>query len=80
MHLSFPSPLDVLTDQLGGPGNVAEMTGRKGRLVRVKGKGNHVHYEQRDRGGCSLESLNNKEVFSTFRSFAGLMWCGVFDI
>lgn len=34
-----PAPLDLLMDQLGGPNNVAEMTGRRGRVVR-KSKGN----------------------------------------
>jgi hypothetical protein len=55
------SPLDELIDQLGGPGNVAEMTGRKGRLVRAKGNGDRVHYELRDKESCTLESLNNNE-------------------
>ena len=41
---------------------MAEMTGRKGRLVRAKGNGDRVHYELRDKGICTLESLNNNEV------------------
>ena len=55
------SPLDDIIDQLGGPGGVAEMTGRRGRMVR-SGRGDKVHYELRDSGGSSLESLNNREV------------------
>ena len=62
VHNCVISPLDELIDQLGGPGNVAEMTGRKGRLVRAKGNGDRVHYELRDKESCTLESLNNNEV------------------
>lgn len=62
--LSRYSPLDELLDQLGGPDCVAEMTGRKGRVVRERGKGDQVHYQLRDSGGNSLESLNNTEVES----------------
>lgn len=36
LHLQ-PSPLDALIDALGGPGEVAEMTGRRGRLIRKNG-------------------------------------------
>ena len=57
------SPLDDIIDQLGGPECVAEMTGRRGRMVR-SGRGGKVHYELRDSGGNSLESLNNREVSS----------------
>ena len=60
------SPLDELIDQLGGPDCVAEMTGRKGRVVREGGKGDRVHYELRDSGYSTLESLNNREVTQMF--------------
>ena len=56
------SPLDELIDQLGGAECVAEMTGRKGRVVRDKGRGDTVRYELRDSGENTLESLNNREV------------------
>ena len=35
-----PNTLDQLIDELGGPENVSEMTGRKGRVVQVS-LGNH---------------------------------------
>lgn len=54
------SPLDDVIDQLGGVECVAEMTGRRGRLVRVRG--GRVKYELRDTGAGALESLNNQEV------------------
>eukprot|EP00731_Ephydatia_muelleri_P029060 Em0020g704a len=53
------SPLDDLIDQLGGVSSVAEMTGRKGRIVR--GEDSKLKYELRDAEGEALESLNNAE-------------------
>lgn len=52
--------LDLLVDQLGGPSAVAEMTGRKGRVVR-----NHagrLSYEMRAKPETSdMDSLNGEE-------------------
>ena len=39
--------LDQLIDELGGPENVSEMTGRKGRVVQVR-KCNESHYSPRN--------------------------------
>ena len=42
---------------------MAEMTGRRGRMVRQgEGKREKIRYELRDTGGNALESLNNVEV------------------
>lgn len=50
-NLGLPNnPLDVLIDELGGPEKVAEMTGRKGRLVRSKSS-RTVTYEARNASG-----------------------------
>lgn len=48
--------LDELIDELGGPENVAEMTGRKGRIVSTE-EGS-VTYETRSENDVSLEMLN----------------------
>jgi hypothetical protein len=55
-----PNPLDHLTDLLGGASNVAEMTGRKGHLVKdANGK---VQYVKRgEAAGVSLRALNVHE-------------------
>ena len=57
------SPLDELIDKLGGPDKVAEMTGRKGRMVRRWPHSKPV-YEQRATQAAqgALENLNVKEV------------------
>lgn len=48
--------LDQLIDELGGPDNVAEMTGRKGRVVQTED--NEIQYESRAESGTSLEQMN----------------------
>eukprot|EP01041_Mallomonas_annulata_P007017 gene7017-14279_t len=52
------NPLDTLIDELGGIDAVAEMSGRKARLVR---KGNKVHYCRRNENGISLDMQNMYE-------------------
>ncbi|XP_050215928.1 protein FORGETTER 1 isoform X2 [Mercurialis annua] len=59
--LDLPNnPLDDLIDQLGGPDKVAEMTGRRGMLVRASsGKG--VTYQARNTKDVSMEMVNMHE-------------------
>ncbi|XP_050724416.1 protein strawberry notch-like isoform X2 [Eriocheir sinensis] len=54
-----PNTLDQLIDELGGPENVAEMTGRKGRVVQSDD--GQVMYESRSEADVPLEILNIKE-------------------
>ncbi|XP_041086670.1 protein strawberry notch homolog 2-like isoform X3 [Polyodon spathula] len=51
--------LDALIDKLGGPDCVAEMTGRKGRVVRMSD--GSVRYESRAEQGLSIDHVNIKE-------------------
>eukprot|EP00094_Tigriopus_californicus_P001238 TCALIF_01199-PA protein Name:"Similar to sno Protein strawberry notch (Drosophila melanogaster)" AED:0.08 eAED:0.09 QI:0/0/0/0.88/1/1/9/0/1282 len=51
--------LDQLIDELGGPENVAEMTGRKGRVVQDEN--GDVRYESRSEQDIPLETLNLHE-------------------
>ncbi|XP_041086271.1 protein strawberry notch homolog 2-like [Polyodon spathula] len=51
--------LDALIDKLGGPDHVAEMTGRKGRVVRMSD--GSVRYESRAEPGLSIDHVNIKE-------------------
>ncbi|KAL4201430.1 hypothetical protein AMTRI_Chr02g216010 [Amborella trichopoda] len=54
------NPLDDIIDQLGGPDNVAEMTGRRGMLVRAStGKG--VVYQTRNTKEIAMEMVNMHE-------------------
>ncbi|XP_025103699.1 protein FORGETTER 1-like [Pomacea canaliculata] len=54
------SSLDELIDLLGGPSKVAEMTGRRARLVRHSPK-DKVSYEQRANHESGTEYINVKE-------------------
>ena len=53
-----PNTLDHLIDELGGPENVAEMTGRKGRVVSTD---DGISYESRSEMDVPLEILNLTE-------------------
>lgn len=53
-----PNTLDQLIDELGGPENVAEMTGRKGRVVQTE---DGIQYESRSEQDVPLETLNLTE-------------------
>ncbi|AQK46021.1 RING/FYVE/PHD zinc finger superfamily protein [Zea mays] len=59
--LDLPNnPLDDIIDQLGEPDNVAEITGRRGMLVRaLDGKG--VVYQARNAKEVSMEMINMHE-------------------
>eukprot|EP01038_Epipyxis_sp_PR26KG_P006885 gene6885-9433_t len=63
-NLNLPAnPLDILIDQLGGVSKVAEMTGRKARLLRNnKGK---LEYVPRNINGVALDQQNilERELF-----------------
>ncbi|CAI7912606.1 unnamed protein product [Closterium sp. NIES-54] len=57
------NPLDELIDKLGGPEAVAEMTGRRGMLVRTstgEGKGT-VSYQARNSKDVAAEMVNMRE-------------------
>lgn len=62
----LPSPLDDLINQLGGPEKVAEMTGRRGRVVKTE-KQPQPHYEARESDSSNVDSLNIQEVRARWR-------------
>ena len=69
------SPLDDLINQLGGPGKVAEMTGRRGRVVKTD-KQPQPHYEARESDSSNVDSLNIQEVSKVMRTKS----CAVFRL
>ncbi|KAM7250787.1 hypothetical protein ACFE04_022670 [Oxalis oulophora] len=73
--LDLPNnPLDDIIDQLGGPENVAEMTGRRGMLVRASnGKG--VTYQVRSTKDVSMEMVNmhEKKLFMDGKKFIAII-------
>ena len=56
-----PNFLDTLIEKLGGPRAVAEMTGRKGRVVRDS-KGHGVYELRAKPDSSEMDSLNVKEA------------------
>ncbi|KAI9161515.1 hypothetical protein LWI28_018189 [Acer negundo] len=73
--LDLPNnPLDDIIDQLGGPDKVAEMTGRRGMLVRASsGKG--VTYQARNTKEISMEMVNmhEKQLFMDGKKFVAII-------
>ncbi|XP_034679259.1 protein FORGETTER 1 isoform X3 [Vitis riparia] len=73
--LDLPNnPLDDIIDQLGGPDNVAEMTGRRGMLVRAStGKG--VTYQARNTKEVTMEmvNMNEKQLFMDGKKFVAII-------
>ena len=60
-NVPFHSPLDEIIDKLGGPSAVAEMTGRRARVVRSHPE-DKPHYETRESNNQDVDSLNVQEV------------------
>ncbi|CAM9618424.1 unnamed protein product [Scytosiphon promiscuus] len=59
----LPSPLDALIDALGGPAEVAEMTGRRGRLVRSAASGSRLKFELRPENEETSLNIRERELF-----------------
>ncbi|KNC85025.1 hypothetical protein SARC_02779 [Sphaeroforma arctica JP610] len=55
------NPLDLLIDELGGPTKVAEMTGRKGRMVRA-GKKGFIYEKRAETEDDTTHICNNEKI------------------
>lgn len=64
-QLNLPgNPLDVLIDELGGIHQVAEMSGRKSRLVRSIRTGKLIYCKRSENGvNLELQNIHEKEQF-----------------
>ncbi|XP_004488559.1 protein FORGETTER 1 [Cicer arietinum] len=73
--LDLPNnPLDDIIDQLGGPDKVAEITGRKGMLVRAS-SGMGVVYKTRNTKDVSAEMVNmhEKQLFMEAKKLVAII-------
>ncbi|XP_033761230.1 LOW QUALITY PROTEIN: protein FORGETTER 1-like [Pecten maximus] len=76
--ISLPnSPLDEMIDQLGGTEAVAEMTGRRGRIVRKSAK-DQPHYELRTQdidnyGGIESLNVTERNMFMAGKKFVAII-------
>lgn len=73
--LELPNnPLDDIIDQLGGPDRVAEITGRRGMLVRASG-GKGVTYQARNTKDVTMEMVNmhEKQLFMDGKKFVAII-------
>ncbi|KAK2165679.1 hypothetical protein NP493_1355g00006 [Ridgeia piscesae] len=69
------SPLDDIIDRLGGPGCVAEMTGRRGRMVR-RSPQSQPQYELRDKdlpGGLDSINVTERNLFMQGSKFVAII-------